>query len=274
MGIDVADFDGDGQLDLAFSNFRQDGTSLYHNTGKRAYEDVSRTSGVFAATARFVGWGMVLADFDDDGWPDLFQANGHVFPISRNYAQPPLWLRNNGDRTFADVAAAWAPELSSLRSGRAVAAGDLDGDGDLDLVMTTMDGPLRVLINEGPHVNHSVTIRLAGKPPNLEALGASVVVRVGGRTQTAQVRRGGSLLAASDVALHFGMGNATVIEQMKIRWPDGTTTWFTRMPVDVDIHVRQGDRTPSLRPFRRHTTGAGAAGHAGATGATSRSPGR
>jgi enediyne biosynthesis protein E4 len=249
MGIDVADIDGDGKLDLAFSNFRRDGTSVYRNRGNRIYQDISRSSGVFAATARFVGWGIVLADFDDDGWPDLFQANGHVFPASHDYAQPPSFLRNKGDGTFEDVTAAWGPDLASLRSGRAVAVGDLDDDGDLDLVITTMDGPLRVLINEGRRGSHALTLRMEGKPPNLEALGAHVEISAGGRTQIGEIRRGGSLLAASDIALHFGLSSAERVDRMNVRWPDGTTTTYKQLPVDVALRLYQGDRLPLATPF-------------------------
>ena len=118
--------------------------------------DISQCSNVTSLTTSYVGWGLVVADFDDDGWNDLFQANGHVYPKgpADPYDQPPLFLRNQGDEQFEDVTATWGDDLQSLRSGRAVASGDLDGDGDLDLVMTTIDGPLRVLINEGRRVAH------------------------------------------------------------------------------------------------------------------------
>jgi hypothetical protein len=251
MGIDVADVDGDGRLDLGFSNFRHEGTRLYRDRGDRRYQDISAASFVGVNTLRFVGWGLVLADFDDDGWPDLFQANGHVYPNvpDADYDQPPLFMRNEGRGRFRPATEDWGPDLDRLRSGRGVAVGDLDGDGDLDLVMTTMDGPLRVLINEGRRIAHSVQIHLVGRPPNREALGARVQLSAGGRSQVGVVRRGGSFLSASDIDLHFGLGGATTIERLSVRWPDGTSVAYVDLPVDARLTIRQGGIDVAVVPF-------------------------
>ncbi len=243
MGVDVADVDGDGRLDLAFSNFRHEGTRLYRSASDRVFEDISSVSTVEVNTLRFVGWGLALADFDDDGWPDLFQANGHVYPgvPDADYDQPPLFLRNQGDGRFEPVTESWGPDLAALRSGRAVAVGDLDSDGDLDLVMTTMDGPLRVLINEGRRAGHAINLRLVGRPPNREALGARVEVEAGGRVRVNVARRGGSLLAASDVTLHFGLGDARTIQRLTVYWSDGTVSHHRDLPADARLTIHQSD---------------------------------
>jgi len=251
MGVELGDLDGDGRLDLIYTNFRQEGTRVLLNVNGRIYQDVSKTSRVAPQTLRFVGWGLVVADFDDDGRPDLFQANGHVFPNTpdADYAQPPLLLHNAGAGVFEPVTAGWGADLDAIKSGRGVAAGDLDGDGDLDLVVTTMDGPLRVLINEGRRDHSAATIRLIGQPPNREAIGARVEVRAGGRTQMSVVRRGGGFLSASDAALHFGLGMATSVDQVVVHWPDGTTSRHDHLTGDSTLIIRQGESGAQVLPF-------------------------
>ncbi|WP_422929533.1 CRTAC1 family protein [Singulisphaera sp. PoT] len=252
MGIDAADFDGDGRLDLLHANFRHEGSRLHQNLGNGSFKDVSSGSYVNVNTLRFVGWSVILADFDDDGHPDIFQANGHVYPKvpDSDYAQPPVFLRNKGGGRFEPATSAWGPQLASACGGRSAAAGDLDGDGDLDLVVTTMDGPLRVLINEGNRTRHSAEIRLVGPRPNVEALGARVELQAGGRTLHAQVKRGGNFLAAPDAALHFGLKDATHIDKVIVHWPGGKTSSFEGLPADSRITLRQDDGGASVIPFR------------------------
>jgi hypothetical protein len=251
MGVDIADLDGDGRLDLIYTNFRHEGTRTLLNLDGRTYQDASNSSRIGPPTRRFVGWGLTVGDFDDDGWPDMFQANGHVFPNApdADYAQPPLMLRNLGAGVFGPVTAAWGPDMDALRSGRGVAAGDLDGDGDLDLVLTTMDGPLRVLINEGRRVHATATIRLRGRPPNREAIGAQVEVHAGRHRQLGVVRRGGGFLSASDPALHFGLGTATSIDRIVIRWPDGSNSQYENLPGDCLLTLRQGKEGVGVLPY-------------------------
>src|SRR5262249_31956941 len=161
------------------------------NVDGLAFQDISNPSRIGPLTLPYVGWALVLADFDDDGWIDVFQVNGHFYPQTplAPYHQPALVLRNQGGAAFAPTTREWGPDLQLIRSGRGAAAGDLDGDGDLDLVVTTIDGPLQVLINEGRRVQRASALHLVGRFPNLEAVGARVAITIAGRTRADTVRR-------------------------------------------------------------------------------------
>ncbi len=241
MAIAVADVDRNQTLDLMISNFRQEGSRLYQNLGDHNYRDQSGRFRLWDLTAEFVGWGLILRDFDHDGWPDLFQVNGHVYPgvPDSRYDQSAIMLQNLNGTGFELVTSTWGNRLHECRSGRAVAVGDLEPDGDLDLVVSTMDGPLSVWVNEGTSENHSVLVRLIGSLPNTEAIGARVTIEAGKRSYIDVVRRGGSILAASDAALHYGLGIADQIDHLRIRWPDSTTDNYQNLPVDSLLTIHQ-----------------------------------
>ena len=259
MGVEVGDVDGDGRFDLVHSNFRHEGTRVLLGRERGFYQDFSNGSRVGNFTVGVVGWGLVLADFDHDGDLDLFQVNGHFYPNTPDsrYDQPPLLLKNLGKGAFEDATAVSGPDLDAMRSGRSVACGDLDGDGDLDLVMTTIDGPLRVLINEARRAGHALAIRLVGKHPNLEAIGAKVEVESNGKAQIRQIHRGGGFMGASDVTLHFGLGSAEKADRVVVTWPDGSKERHENIRADARVTIRQGAPIAVAQfPDPLHKTGA------------------
>ena len=225
MGVAVADYDGNGFLDLLKTNFSGDLPSLYRNEDGSFFEDVSLAAGL--GVNQYLGWGVLFEDFDEDGLPDILMAHGHVYPevdgspIGETYRQPTILYRNLGDGRFEDVTAKAGPALAEPRPARGLAAGDLDGDGRPEVVVVNVNAPPALLRNEAKGGNR-IWLRLEGKESNRSAIGAQVTVAAAGRAQRRDVVGGGSYYAQSDLALHFGLGGAETAV-VEVRWPSGKT---------------------------------------------------
>jgi hypothetical protein len=243
MGIDAADFDNDGDLDITipvvhrYTQFRNDGGMLF--------TDISEASGVAEATGRVTGFSANAADFNNDGSLDLFFANGEVqshelvsadASYEARFGTPDTVLLNKGDGTFIDVSKGAGPYFERALIGRGSAAGDLDNDGKIDLVVSNLAGMAVVLKNDGPS-GHYLTLALRQPGKNVEAIGAKVRVTAGGRTQYREVSGGGAYLSASDRRLHFGLGAAARADKLEIRWPDGKTETRTDVAADQILTI-------------------------------------
>jgi enediyne biosynthesis protein E4 len=251
MGVDAADYDGDGRPDLFVTTFQNETDALYHNDGASGYTYVSETVGLSAATLPMLSFGCGFFDQDNDGWPDLFVASGHVqdrvheVDASCSFAQPRQFLRNRGDGTFMDLSARGGPALTAPAVGRGVAFGDVDGDGDVDILVNNSGGPAMLLRNELPPGRHWLTVRLRGAGMNRFGIGARVSVTAGRRTQIAEARAGNSYASTSDPRLHFGLGAAAKAERIVVRWPGRGVSTLRSIAVDREVVVSQaGTRHP------------------------------
>ena len=238
MGLTVGDADGDGALDIFVTNFAEDFSTLYQGDGGGFFEDVSASNGVGPATFKALSWGAAFADLDADGDLDLVVANGHIYPqVDRHpqlglaYAQRNLLLENAGNGRFTDATAAAGPGFAHPAPHRGLATGDYDDDGDLDLLLTRLDGPPLLLRNESARGSW-LTVELRVPPGAGTAIGARVLVSAAGRTFIRDRASSDSYLSAHDPRLHFGLGAARVVERVEVLWPDGRRTLRTGVPVD------------------------------------------
>lgn len=247
MGTDAGDYDGDGLLDLVKTNFEQDTSTLYHNRGDGTFDDVTFANGLGVNTS-FVGWGTGFLDFDNDGWPDLFMANGHVYPEvdtslkDTSYEQRRILYRNRGNGVFEDVSARGGPGILLKRSSRGVAFGDLFNTGQTDILISNMNEPPSLLRNRIHSSALALTIQLQGKPPNTFGIGARVSVTTKSLRMINEVRSGGSYLSQSDLRLRFGLGDAKKAEKVTIRWPDGHEDILTDVAGGCFVLVAYGGR--------------------------------
>jgi enediyne biosynthesis protein E4 len=226
MGVDAGDYNNDGLVDLIVTNFSHDYNTLYEAGPAGLFTDRSYAAGIAATAGPYLGWGVKFVDLDNDGRLDVFIANGHVYPevdahgLGTRYRQKKLVFLNEGKR-FRQATMEIGGGLLIEKSSRGAAFGDIDNDGDVDALVINMNDRPTLLRNDSPASNHWMTLRLVGTKSNRDAIGARVRIDVGGRQQTTFVRGDGSYMSHSDLRAHFGLGEATRVDRVEIRWPTG-----------------------------------------------------
>jgi enediyne biosynthesis protein E4 len=244
MGVDWGDYLHQGRLSMIVTNFVEQGSTLYHNLGKDNFADVSVPAKLMKHTYPFVSWGTALFDMDNDGWLDLFIANGHVYPQvdtipgGTPYRQPMLLFRNHRDGTFDDVSSAFASMPQQSRRGAAF--GDINNDGNIDIVVLNVGEPPSLLINQNDSPNHRVLFKLVGMKSNKAAIGTRVTVKAGTLVQFDEVRGGASYLSQNDLRLHFGLAANEKMSEVGIRWPNGETEILRDVPADFIYTIVEG----------------------------------
>ena len=235
MGVDAADFDNSGRTGLAITNFEGEMIGLYRADERGHYEDVAVAAGIGRPSRSRLGFGCLFADFDLDGAVDLIVANGHIDDTVRNvrgnagHAQPPHLFLNRGGGTFRDASSSVGSAFAQARVGRGLAYGDFDRDGDLDILMTTNNGPAILLRNDRDPGNRSVRFRLVGTKSNRDAIGATVRIFHGGTSQTRTVKTGSSYLSQSELPVTFGVGTRDRVDRVVVTWPSGRTEEFANV---------------------------------------------
>jgi hypothetical protein len=246
MGVDAGDVDASGRSTLAITNFDNEMIGLYRPLGRGLYKDVAMQSGIGATSRSTLGFGCAFADVDLNGSLDLIVANGHIDETVRRirgnvgYAQPPYLFLNQGNGTFRDVAAAAGGDFAKPRVGRGLAVGDFDRDGDLDILMTTNNGPAYLFRNDQLGGNRSVRFRLAGTKSNRDAIGATVRLFDGSASQSRTVKSGSSYLSQSELPVTFGVGKRDRIDRVVITWPSGRTEEFKNLATGRTFECVEG----------------------------------
>jgi hypothetical protein len=244
MGVAVGDYDHDGHMDLFLTTFANDNYVLFHNDGGGFFTDVSYPSGVGEPTVAYLGWATFFFDYDNDGRLDLFCVNGHVYPevdgaIKERYRQPLQLFRNLGSGEFHEVSIEAGLRALAPQSARGGSFADFDNDGDLDVVVSVLDGKPMLLENLNGNRANWLRVELTGETCNRMAVGARVKVTARGLTQYASVRAGGSYLSSNDPRLHFGLGSAPEAD-IEVTWPGGGTERIAGLKANQAVHIHQG----------------------------------
>jgi hypothetical protein len=254
MGVAAADFSHDGRFDIFKTNFADDTSTFYHNQGDNNFADDTIASGL-AVNTRYLSWGTAAVDIDNDGWKDLILANGHVYPevdtghSGEHFKQSRLLYWNRGDGQFFDLSAQAGSGIADAHSSRGLAVGDLNNDGNEEIVIVNMGESPSLLKNFAPPAGHSILIRLL-TATNRDAIGARVTLTANGQTQIDEVRSGGSYISQNDFRLHFGLGNANSAN-LTIRWLDGKTESFSSVAAGQIVTIEEGKGMVRKQPYSR-----------------------
>jgi hypothetical protein len=258
MGVDAADYDRSGRPSVMITNFSNQMISLYHNEGKGLFVDEAPQSEIGRASLLTLGFGCFFFDYDLDGWPDIFVANGHIDPeihrVQTNvkYAMPPHLFHNLGKGKFEEVTKLMGQAFASARVGRGAAYADFNNDGRLDILLSTNGGPAYLLRNDAPGgavVNRSLRVKLAGTKSNRDGIGAVVRVTSAGEMQTQMQRSGSSYLSSSELVLTFGLGQHEKADNLEIRWPSGQVDQLANMAAGQTITVTEGKGLTGSRRY-------------------------
>ena len=253
MGVAIGDYNRDGTVDIFKTNFAGDTSTLYANDGKGSCEDRTFAGGIGLNT-RWLGWGVGFLDLDKDGWLDLFLVNGHVYPeverleTEAGYRQRKVVYRNLGAGRFQDVTERLGPPATTPKAGRGAAFGDLDNDGDLDIVVNNVHDTPDVFMLDSPAQAHWLILKLVGTRSNRSAIGARVRLDAGGGRQVQEVRGGGSYYSQNDLRVHFGLGGSTRVDRIEIRWPNGLEEMWTDVGIDRIVTLKEGGGTAVKAP--------------------------
>jgi hypothetical protein len=262
MGIAVGDDRNNGLLDIYNTTFSDDYKPLYRNDGDANFTDISYETKLSELTIPFLGWGTAFLDYDNDGWRDLLEVNGHVYRNAdqndwgTTWAQRPLLFRNLGGKSFETVAAVEGTALAAAMTSRGLAVGDLFNDGRMDAVINNLDAAPALLRNVDRNQNHWIAFRLVGGPKSpRDAIGTTVYLTTGSTRQRADVFSGGSFASTSDMRPHFGLGAATSVDALEVDWPSGLHESFQVEKIDCFQTLTEGKGTPSLPPHRKSDPG-------------------
>ena len=243
MGTDAADYDGDGWLDIIKTNFSDDTSTLYHNNHDGTFSDVTAAAGL-AKNTQYLGWGTLFLDVDNDGWPDIFVANGHVYPeidnkgLNNTFREPKLLYWNQHNGRFLDISHDAGPGISTPFNSHGAASADFENSGSIEVVINNSHDRPSLLRNSGDHGNW-ILLKLEGTKSNRDAIGARVTVQAEGHQQMQEVRSGGGYISQSDFRLHFGLGSATRAD-VEILWPSGLVQHVENVYANQIVNIREG----------------------------------
>ena len=245
MGVEFEDLDNDGRLDIMVTNFSGESNTLYHNSGDGFFRDDSNRAGLVGDSWRDLSWGVGFFDFNNDGWKDVFVANGHIYPqvdsapLNISYRQPNKLYLNSGGGRLVNASANAGPGLRMAKSYRGAAFADFNNDGQIDIALSALDETPTLLMNQGIPEAHWILVALSGSTSNRFGVGARVTVKTEGGTQVREMKAGGSYASSNDPRAHFGVGGAQAIDELIVEWPSGKVSRLENIETDRIVTIRE-----------------------------------